>query len=383
MASVLIICFSDLARDPRVNRQIRLLCQHHQVTAAGYGDPRVPGVEFIQLDPGAKTPRGRALSAARLLARRYESYYDGIPSVRQALARFHDRHFDLILANDSDTWPLATILRTRNGGKVIMDAHEYTPREFEDVWWWRLFYQRYKTALCRRHLPSANRVLTVCAGIADQYSHAFHVRPVVIRNVPMAAHLSPAASTPGKVRLIHHGGAVPARKIENMIEMIGLLDSRFSLDLMLIPADPTYTAKLRDMAASHERIRFLEPVPMPEIANTINSYDFGLYILEPTSFNNLHALPNKFFEFIQARLAVAIGPSPEMARIVKEEDCGIVADSFDPAALAQALRDVTPAQIARWKANSATAATRLCWESEGRILLQECDHLLAPGPCVE
>jgi hypothetical protein len=29
------------------------------------------------------------------------------------------------------------------------------------------------------------------------------------------------------------------------------------------------------------------------------------------------ALPNKFFEFIQARLAVAIWPSPEMSKITK------------------------------------------------------------------
>jgi len=41
---------------------------------------------------------------------------------------------------------------------------------------------------------------------------------------------------------------------------------------------------------------------------------------------NLHALSDKLFEFIQACLADAIGPSPEMARIIHEDSCGIVAD---------------------------------------------------------
>ena len=55
---------------------------------------------------------------------------------------------------------------------------------------------------------------------------------------------------------------------------------------------------------------------MHEIVDTIAEYDIGLFILSPINFNYYHALPNKLFEFIQARLAIAVSPSPEMARIV-------------------------------------------------------------------
>jgi hypothetical protein len=37
-----------------------------------------------------------------------------------------------------------------------------------------------------------------------------------------------------------------------------------------------------------------------------------------------------FVEFIQARLAVAVDPSPEMARLVQRYGCGVVAPDFPP-----------------------------------------------------
>jgi hypothetical protein len=60
------------------------------------------------------------------------------------------------------------------------------------------------------------------------------------------------------------------------------------------------------------------------------------------TFNLKYILPNKFFEFIQARLAVAIGPSVEMKRLVKEWDCGIVAANFEAKSMAAEINRLTP-----------------------------------------
>jgi hypothetical protein len=67
-------------------------------------------------------------------------------------------------------------------------------------------------------------------------------------------------------------------------------------------------------------------------------------------------LPNKLFDFIQARLAVAIGPSPEMAAIVEQWDCGVVSETFEPQSFAEALRELTPESVTRMKANADRAA---------------------------
>ncbi|MES2697637.1 MAG: glycosyltransferase [Verrucomicrobiota bacterium] len=376
---ILILSPSDLATDPRVNRQLRLLRSLGRITAAGLADPELEQVEFVSLAFNPAVRGSRVQRLGRLATRQFRAYYDALPWVQKARAALKGRSFDVVIANDAESWPLG--LELRGSGRTLFDAHEYTPREFEHAWWWRTFYQPYKIDLCRKFLRRADGVLTVCPGIADEYAREFGIRPIVVMNVPEAAAVAPSPVTGDKVRMIHHGGANPSRKIELMIQMLDHLDARFTLDLLLVPSDPRYVAYLRQLAAPRPRVRFLDPVPMRSIAETINRYDIGLYLLEPNSFNNRHALPNKFFEYIQARLGVAIGPSPEMARITTQEECGVVATSFQPETLAAALQAVTPDQLARWKQNSDRAAQRLCWEQEGLILRREVERLLSLGPC--
>ncbi|HEX8399466.1 MAG TPA: hypothetical protein VF644_18675, partial [Pyrinomonadaceae bacterium] len=96
----------------------------------------------------------------------------------------------------------------------------------------------------------------------------------------------------------------------------------------------------------------------------------GIYSLAPTNFNNKYALPNKLFEFIQGRLAICIAPSPEMVRIVKEFDLGIVADDFTPQAIAAAIKSLTTEKITRFKAQSDKSARELSAENNREKFLR-------------
>ena len=62
------------------------------------------------------------------------------------------------------------------------------------------------------------------------------------------------------------------------------------------------------------------------------------------------------FEFIQARLALAIGPSPEMAQLVRLHHLGIIAKDFTAKKMAQALGQVDLDQIAFFKENASRVA---------------------------
>ncbi|RAX55506.1 capsular biosynthesis protein, partial [Helicobacter monodelphidis] len=125
------------------------------------------------------------------------------------------------------------------------------------------------------------------------------------------------------IKLIYHGMAGRERGIETMIETMDYVDERFSLDLMLVKtADIDYFNQLQNLAHSRSNVRILNPVAFEEIIPFTTQYDIGFYILQPSNFNGYYALPNKFFEFIQARLAIAIGPSKEMARYVQQYDLG-------------------------------------------------------------
>ncbi|TSE31334.1 hypothetical protein Ttaiw_01508 [Tepidimonas taiwanensis] len=118
--------------------------------------------------------------------------------------------------------------------------------------------------------------------------------------------LQPSEVQEGRIRLIHHGAINRSRQIERMIDLMDFLDERFSLDLMLVNNDAKYFGELRERAGRNPRIRFVEPVPFQEILSVLNRYDIGVYLLPFSNFNNRHALPNKFFEFVQGRLGIAI-----------------------------------------------------------------------------
>lgn len=375
--TVLVVSFTDLKRDPRVSRQIEALRQHYRVIAAGLEDPALEGVRFVRCRRAPRTFIAKAKEAAGLLLRRYETYYWGQQHVVEAMSALAGVDADVVIANDIEALPVS--LRIARGGKVILDAHEYSPRELEDKLAWRLVRQRYVEHLCRGYIGRADGMMTVADGIAREYQQHFGVAAEVVHNAAAYQALEPSPVLADQVRMIHHGAALPVRRLENMLEVMQHLDKRFRLDLVLVPTVPAYLQSLKRSARGDDRIRFLPPVPMKELVGFSNAYDVGLYLLHASSFNNLHALPNKFFEFIQSRLMAAIGPSPEMATLVRKHQCGVVAEDFQPASLARVLNGLDAEAVARFKRNSHAAARELSFEGASRKLLALVANVLGDG----
>lgn len=378
MARILLLSLSPIASDPRVMRQIQALGGHHQVHVLGYGPAPEGAACFVQVHEPAPSHWGAAANAALLAARLYKRYYWGhaqIQALMQAAYTLPVQSFDLVLAND--VWALPAALRLANGAPVWLDAHEYAPREFEDRIAWRLLLGSFFDSVCRRDLPRVARMTTVCEGIAREYTARYGVPVDVMPNCPESVELSVQPVQAGRIRMIHHGAAIASRRIEVMIDLMHHLDDRFHLDLMLVEQDAATMAALRKRAAGHPRIRFIPPVAMHQIAVCTNAYDIGLFLLPPTNFNYLHALPNKFFEFMQARLAIAVGPSPEMKALVELHECGVVSPSFEPTDLARVLGALTHADIEAMKHASDRASRRFNAASTRSWLQAEVASVLA------
>ena len=143
-----------------------------------------------------------------------------------------------------------------------------------------------------------------------------------------------------------------------MIRLCTLLGEGFTLDIMgTVPKnDRAYFDEIMHLIEQTPNVHFRPAVDFDQIIPTIREYDIGLYILQPVNFNNRHALPNKFFEYIQARLALAIAPSPEMKRICEQYHLGVVATDFTPESLAASLKSLTSEQVNIYKQNAHQAA---------------------------
>ncbi|TXI91479.1 MAG: glycosyltransferase [Neisseriales bacterium] len=381
--TILILCFSELHKDPRVYRQILTLKDSYNVIAAGWSSPQIDKVNFVQLNKTSNNKAKRIIDGFfKLKLRLFESYYWTNKNNQEAFQKLNTLDIDLILANDIESLPIAVKLSQLKNCKLIYDAHEYTPREFENSWRWRFFYQKHKTYLCKKYLPKVDVMLTVCDGIAEEYHKQFNIKPIVITNAPSFESLTPSKIDKNKIQIIHHGAAIPERNLELSIQLAEYLDPRFELTFMLVENN-IYLQELKRIAKRCANINFIDPVPMPQIAETINKYDIGLFLLPPNNFNYAMALPNKFFEFIQARLMVAIGPSPEMAKYTKEYDLGIVTKTFNPEEMARELNKLTTDQIESFKANSNKCAHKLSFEMNKKHMINAVAQLLRETTCAE
>lgn len=363
--SVLIISTTDQNRDPRVLRQIDFLKEDFDVWCCGLNNTIVEKSKFIKLNINNSTVSRIPVFMMRLF-RQYDSLEDYWIKNKISIDT-NKLKFDYIIANDLDTLPLAyKFFQSEN---VICDFHEYTPAEFEDQFMWRLLHRDFAVHQCKKYFPKLKRITTVCDGIAEEFQKNFNKKPIVITNAARFQELQPS-KTGNKIRLIHHGVAIPSRKIELMIETAKHLDNRFHLDLMLIANDKDYYNELVSLCKETENANVIPAVKFSDIIPFSNKYDAGIFILPFTNFNYRFALPNKFYEFVQSRLGIITGPSPEMAKLIHKYQLGLVTDSFVPEEIAAQINSISKEQFEVWKMNSHKSAAELSSDSNKKIFLE-------------
>jgi glycosyltransferase involved in cell wall biosynthesis len=373
--TALVMCRADPNGCPRPRRMALTLADDgygvSTLATAAMADRRIHSILLPDLPIHRLTKTGRLV---RLAARRYRSllWSRELSALGEELRQ---RRFDLVICHDLDLLPLASA--AAGAGRLVFDAREYYPRHFEDRLSWRLLYGPMNTRLCRDYLHRCDLVLTVSNGLAAEYRRVFGVTPRVVRSLPPWHDLTPSPVAPDQIRLVHHGWANRSRRLEDMIRIMDHVDGRYSLDLMLLPLEAGYDGLLRREAQRRRNVRIVAPVPYEQLIPATREYDVGVFLCPPTTFNLRHALPNKLFEFIQARLAVAIGPSPEMRAVVEQWGCGTVAADFDPRSLANNLNALSAESIRTMKGRAHEAAANLHSQATGRQLLAEFAGLLS------
>jgi hypothetical protein len=277
------------------------------------------------------------------------------------------RHFDLIICHHPNALELAVKLIKGNSCKLIFNAHEIYPYEFEENIDWMDKNFKPIDSILKKYLISCEIVLSVNQQIADFYISNYGVKAVPVFNSKAFYELS-ALSVNKPIKLIHHGGAVARRKLEQMADAVINCNGKYELTFMLL--DSTSDGYLTRLKATYgpKGIKFINPVSYHEIIPLLNEYDGGLYILPADNRNHILALPNKFFEFIQARLCLIISPNSAMKYLVEKYHVGVVAEDFSVEAMTTLLKKLSPEQIEICKQNCMEAARTLNADADIRII---------------
>lgn len=382
---ICILVFSDIVRDGRVLRQIEAARKEYDVDVVAYGTWVAPeNVGYFQLtksdssSPASNVLRLAYLAAGKVNRKIFERLFWEQSEHKQALEILKNGQYDLIHANDWDSLPVASVAKNSKTC-VLFDAHEYTLGQFTQHLTGRYLKSPYFEYMLRTYSENIDGIITVSEGIANLYKLNFGWNANVVRNAPkyVSVNYHPVNAT--SIRLVHHGGAMRKRQLENLIQLVSLLDDRFNLTFILVPTDKAYLSRLKDMAnhLAPERITFLDPIQPALLPKELAAYDMGVHLLTDVNLNHQYALPNKLFDFIMAGLGVAIFPLLEMEKIVTENQIGLVSTDQSLSSMAIALNSLTPDQINEFKKNSLSLAKTLNGDVEMQKLMDIYAGLLS------
>lgn len=391
MEKIAIICFTDYTREPRVLRTIAALQTQYHISVFSNGE-RIEGVnastDVLAMNQDV-LDRPLSFPFIQKLRSTFHKYVKGYkPGTRlyyerqywskerkSLLALLEQGKFKVYIGHGIYTLPL--LGKLASGAKVVFNAHEYYPAEFEENEKWRLYTKPYYLYMLQS-LGTVNKVFAVTRLIGEQYKT---IAPVSVTEVTNATRyypeLKPRPLSDGQIKIVHHGVALRGREIERMIEAVLACPPNITLSLILTLGDALYLRELKERYQTTDRIFFPDPVAVDQIAPMLNQFDIGLFVLPPVNFNWEHALPNKLFEFIQARLCVVISPNPDMKNLVEEYQVGKVAGDYTSRSTTEILQRLTDAEIMQYKAASHQAAAQINAEQTMLTIRQEITNLCA------
>jgi hypothetical protein len=385
--SVLIICRNNLSKAPRFLMEVDALSSDYNIFAAGLSTEVGNNYMFLPLHIPLEKGKGninfhfnypffiRKIISSFIRVVYYKYIHADEIASKKDFKTLSKLEYQIVIVHHFVDLPLGVKLAKSKKVKLIFNAHEYYPLEFDNNAQWMATTHIDYMKIANKYLKYVDMCFCVGNSIALKYKQEFDLNSVVITNSKPFYELNPQIIS-SKIRLIHHGLANEARKIELMINMMKYLGEGYILDLMLVSNSDEYLNELKKLALDYSNINFIEPVNINDIPKYTNQYDIGVFLLPPTNFNYTYALPNKFFEFIQARLAIAIGPSPEMAAVVKTYDLGVVAEDFEAESLAKKIKELSVEKIMYYKKQCNKYASDLCVEKNWVLIKETVDRLI-------
>lgn len=217
-----------------------------------------------------------------------------------------------------------------------------------------------------------------------QKIHRLKERPVVVKSTPNRWEMEEClvqenrrdfmAQTGCSYLLMSHGMITGGRGLELLLEALGKLDEDVGL-VLLGDGDEDYLSFLRSRAEElgvAKRLLIHKAVPLEVLGNYIAAADLEAMPIEPVTVSYYHALPNKFFESIQAEVPMVASALPSMKRIIDDYDIGLTnqpGDVDDFCRCVEQLRNNTEL-YGRCKENLKRAKEEFCWEKEKLVLEQ-------------
>jgi glycosyltransferase involved in cell wall biosynthesis len=275
---------------------------------------------------------------------------------------------DIIVANDLDTLIACRAAAKIRRKALVFDSHELFTEVPELVNRPLIKYVWY--FMERLLLPGVKWGYTVSAPIQEYYSNRYSKNFGLIRNVAMYQSEQEFKGFSGETVIIYQGSVNMGRGLELMLHAMQQLEG---CKLWIIGQGGVIDT-LKDLTHRldiADRVIFFGKIPLDNLFRYTVQAHIGISLEEDLGLNYRFALPNKVFDYIQARVPLVVSDLPEMSALVKNYGIGMVLENREVNSLVFTIRQLIEDKNLHQKLNQnlELAARELCWQREEEKLI--------------
>ena len=276
----------------------------------------------------------------------------------------------ILLANDLDSlFAFYWVSKIKNL-PLVFDSHEIFS-ELPSLQNRPKTKQFWKT-LERYLLPKMKHFYTVSNGYANWFEKEYGVKPEVIRNVPylkklnnqedLIFHQLPNVRENHKI-VLYQGALNISRGLDYMIKAMQYVDNC----IFWIAGDGPIRKELEQLVKElnlSEKVYFFGNLN-PTVLKTITPFaEVGISLEENLGISYQYALPNKVFDYFQARVPILSTYLPDIKATVEKYQVGRVIQKHDEKHIAEELNIILKEGKAHYDSHLKNAALECCWENE-------------------
>ena len=287
---------------------------------------------------------------------------------------------DLYQLHDPELIPIGLKLK-RMGKRVVFDSHEDVPKQMLSkpylnkglLWMLSKCLTVYESWACAKF----DGILAATPFIRDKFLR-INAQTLNINNFPLLHELENFSSWADKRKEVCYvGGIAKIRGIQEVCAAMSLLKSDARLNLGGLFFEPSLENEVKSLPG-WVRVNSMGFLDRDRVREVLSRSMAGLVTLHPIV-NYIDALPVKMFEYMSAGIPVIASDFSLWREIIQGNDCGLLVDPLDPAAIAKAIDYLVenPKEAQRMGENGRRAVeNRYNWGQEEKKFLQFYGQIL-------